>query len=255
MGTEIHNDSWVADYVFEDVAPYLNEGWNQIAFKVEVWGHGSFMWAKGNLTNTNLAAPALGYDGFKGLYGEATLAGAPLENWRVTPLWNDDYILGAELNEEAVQLPYAFAPGETIRYRAQFKTEDLPSTEQFNAPMVLQITGRSSKGTIFVNGRLIGRWLSDNDWLSQGSWSRGIRDMWMTINPDNFPVAPGILHQDGQDNEVVILFEDVSEADSGQFGYVDSIRLTYSEEDFIYSDGVTDTLVHTWERGSLELTP
>ena len=77
MGTEIHNDSWSLDYVFEDVVPYLNEGWNQIAFKVEVWGHGSFMWAKGNLTNTNLAAPALGYDGFKGLYGEATLTERP----------------------------------------------------------------------------------------------------------------------------------------------------------------------------------
>ena len=255
MGTEIHNDSWVANYVFEDVVPYLQEGLNQIAFKVEIWGHGSFMWARGKLTNTHLAAPALGYDGFKGLYGEATLAGAPLENWRVTPLWTDDYILHSEHEETPTEFPYSFTPGESMRYTTHFSSDAVPSRDDFHAPMVLEIKGKSSKATIFLNGRLIGRWLSDNDWLAQGSWVRGIRDMWMTISPDHFPVAPGILYDDGRDNELVVLFEDVSEADSGQSGYVDSVRLTYSEEDFINVDGVTETLVHTWEKGSIQISP
>jgi hypothetical protein len=251
MGTEIHNDSWVANYVFEDVVPYLHEGLNQIAFKVEIWGHGSFMWARGKLSNTHLAAPALGYDGFKGLYGEATLAGAPLENWRVTPLWTDDYILGAELEEVQTEFPYTFNSGESVRYTTHFATEEIPSRDDFHAPMVIEIKGKSSKGTIFLNGRLIGRWLSDNDWLAQGSWVRGRRDMWMTISPDHFPIAPGTLYDDGQANELVVLFEDVSDADSNRTGYIDSVRLTYSEEDFINVDGTTEPLVHTWEKGSI----
>ncbi|MBT6433867.1 MAG: hypothetical protein HOK28_12280 [Deltaproteobacteria bacterium] len=255
MGTEIHNDSWVANYVFEDVVPYLHEGLNQIAFKVEIWGHGSFMWARGKLSNTHLAAPALGYDGFKGLYGEATLAGAPLENWRVTPLWTDDYILGAELEEVQTEFPYTFGSGESARYTTHFATEEIPNRADFHAPMVIEIKGKSSKGTIFLNGRLIGRWLSDNDWLAQGSWVRGRRDMWMTISPDHFPIAPGTLYDDGRANQLVVLFEDVSDADSNRPGYIDSVRLTYSEEDFINVDGTTEPLVHTWEKGSILINP
>ena len=78
--------------------------------------------------------------------------------------------------------------------------------------------------------------------------------MWMTVNPDHFPIAPGILKDNGDDNELVILFEDVSQASSALRGRVDSIRLTYSEEDVLQSDGFTAPLVHTWEKGLLNLT-
>ncbi len=76
----------------------------------------------------------------------------------------------------------------------------------------------------------------------------------MTVNPDHFPIASGVLYQDGRDNELVIVFEDVSVADSGNPGTVESVRITYSEEDVLSVDGYTEPLVHTWERGEIELS-
>src|SRR6185436_9182670 len=83
LGTEIDNRSWTPSYAFPDVTPYLIEGENVIAFRVEIWGHGSFMWPRGNLLPTKAQLPSLGFDAVKGLWGNAELGGVPLTRWEV----------------------------------------------------------------------------------------------------------------------------------------------------------------------------
>ena len=155
-------------------------------------------------------------------------------------------MLNEEFVENDIAFPYEFRAGESMRYETTFATEDLPGNDSFHAPIVLALEGRSSKATVFLNGRLIGRWLVTTTGLTGLlSWTPGHVD---AFESRPFPNRSGHSLSDGRENELVILFEDVSVADSSARGRVDEISLTYSE-DMLNVDGYSEPLVHTWERG------
>ncbi|MDF1822821.1 MAG: beta-galactosidase [Alcanivoracaceae bacterium] len=234
LGTEIDSNSWNNDYTFPDLRPYLKKGTNVIAFRTEVWGHGSFMWPRGNLSGTTMKIPGLGFDSEKGLWGDAKVGWRDLDNWSVRadlggqranyqqPGFDDSTWASASL-------PGALQKGDVLWYRSRFDAADLPDADSLHAPVVLRLKGQRAKATIYVNGKLIGRWLSDDEWLSRGFWGRARRDMWMNTSPDEFPLARETLNPPGQDNVVAIVLEDASHS-SEAAGVISDIGIDYARE-------------------------
>ncbi len=246
MGTEIDSNHANTNYRFPSLAPWLRVGRNVIAFRTEVWGHGSFMFPRGKLLGFGGQIPAVGFDAVKGLYGQAWIGGetassrVALANWKVRPVLagERDGYQGDSLNESSwsnASFPLSLGKGQVLWYRTRFDAAVLPDSTQWMAPAVLSLKGQRVKATIFLNGRIIGRWLSDDGngsdgWLRHGFWGRGINNMWMNTLPGHFPVAASTLRTPGTDNLLAIAFEDASRDDDASAGVVESLSLEYSRE-------------------------
>ena len=128
-------------------------------------------------------------------------------------------------------LPMNLARGEVRWYRTTFNQAQLPSLQQVDAPLALHLTGTHVKATVWLNGQLIGRWVSGDGWLGRGFWGRALRDMWMSTDPDYLPLSQRSLFPAGQNNVLAIAFEDVGGgSDSG--GQVGSVNLALAPEQF-----------------------
>jgi len=232
MGTEIDSKSLNSSYSFEDLKPYLKKGKNVIVFRTEIWGHGSFMWPRGRLAVSKAQLPSIGYDSVKGLFGRAEIAGVELKNWKVGAMLGGEkknYATSSSVRgETASRIPLNLLAGNIVWYRTTFKTEALYN-QKFHAPVSLQIKGKNTKATIYLNGKVIARWLSDTEWLSRGTWIRPMRDMWSNLSPDQFPISLAALKTDGSSNMLAIVFEDCS--DKNNRGIVEDLRFIYSEEE------------------------
>jgi hypothetical protein len=240
VGTEINNNTRDWRYWFTGVRKFLKPGRNTIVFRTEIWGHGSFMFGRGSLLFTRASLPALGYEGEKGLSGTAKIGDILLTSWSAA-----NGLTGEKAGYPAADfvaqdwqrasIPLDLVKGDILWYRTTFRTEDLPDPNQLAAPVVLNLKGWRTKATIFVNGRLLGRWLSDSEWLSRGSWANAIRQMWVPLNADHFPVPYELLHQDGRDNVVAIAIEDTSDY-LEPAGQLEQLSLEYNEENFQWLD-------------------
>jgi len=234
LGTEIDSDSKNANYRFPNLRRYLKRGKNIIAFRTEIWGHGSFMFPRGRILGTKAQLPAVGFDSVKGLFGTAKVGKRPLKHWSVRANLQGE-VNGydtAHFDDNHWQqqtIPLNLKKGDVTWYRASFNTSALPNQSDFHAPVVLTLKGTNTKATIFLNGRLIGRWISDNDWLSRGFWGRAQRDMWMNTDPDDFPVNHGLLKPPGEENTLAIVFEDTS-GHTDNAGVVEVLEINYARE-------------------------
>jgi hypothetical protein len=246
MGTEIDSNNANTNYQFPSLAPWLRVGRNVIAFRTEVWGHGSFMFPRGKLLGFGGQVPAVGFDSVKGLYGEAWVGGetgasrVALTQWKVRAVLNGERsgYAGDAVNEStwsSASFPLALSKGQILWYRTRFDASALPDPSQWLAPAVLSLAGERVKATLFLNGQIVGRWLSDDGngtdgWLRHGFWGRGINNMWMNTLPGHFPVAATTLRPTGTDNQLAIAFEDASRDDDASAGVVTSLALEYSRE-------------------------
>lgn len=234
LGTELDSDSWNANYQFPSLKPYLKAGKNVIAFRTEIWGHGSFMWPRGTLAATNMKMPALGFDSQKGLLGTARIGGNNLTNWSVradlggerTGLMNTSYNDSGWAN---YSLPMTLAKGEVRWYRTKFDASQLPSLLNQYAPLSVRFNGERVKATIWLNGQLVGRWMSGDGWIGRGFWGRALRDMWMNTDPDYYPISRSGLNPAGTPNTLAVAFEDVSGGGDAA-GKVTEVALAYSPE-------------------------
>ncbi|MFW7379790.1 MAG: beta-galactosidase [Oligoflexus sp.] len=232
VGTEINNRSIDQRYRFASLRPFLRTGKNVIAFRTEVWGHGSFMFGRGRVIGTKARLSSIAYDGLKGLYGKAHMDQIKLEKWKVrSELTGERQNFSTELDEswQAHSGLPKLNKGEVLWYRKQFPTSQLPSPEYLHAPLVLNLQGQRSKATIHLNGRMLGRWLSDADWLSQGSWASPQRGMWVPLNADHFPLPRELMRAQGMVNDLVIVFEDTSHSDAPA-GQIEKVELIYNQE-------------------------
>lgn len=239
-GTEIDNQHEDPRYAFPSLKPYLREGRNVIAFRTEIWGHGGFMQPMGRMPFTGARLPASSLDATKGLSGEATLGPVPLERWKVRAgLGGDrDDLPGAgaaSATWTAGAVPAALSPGAVVWQETTFDARDVPENPELLAPIALELKGRSAAARVFLNGELIGRWLSDDDWLKRGTWSESFRGIWSFADQDRVLIprerlAPG-------KNTLTIAFTDASAR--GEPGRV-RCALTYLEDEV--RTGVAGTL-------------
>lgn len=234
LGTAIDGASRNSHYALPSLTPYLHQGDNTIAFRTEIWGHGSFMFPRGKLFLFGPSIPAVGFDALKGLQGIVKVGATKLKSWSLRAgLGGENVGFASPAYDDRQWTPAPNAvtlqKGDIRWLRTTFNTEDLPDAEKLQAPIVLALKGKRCKASIFLNGNLIGRWISDNEWLGHGFWGSGIRDMWMNTDPDHFPIDAGQLNQTGKPNVLAIAFEDASSATQAP-GTVDEMRLQYATE-------------------------
>ncbi len=200
-----------------DLQAHVRPGKNVIAFRTEIWGHGSFMLPEGRIWPTKAALPAVGMDSMKGLSGAASLAGKSLDNWKVRAG------LGEATESSASAAPTELAPGAVARYRVDFDAADVPDGS--DGPISLRLEGKDTKATIRLNGDVVGRWLSDDEWLHRGTWADPTRTVWSNASPDDFPIPQERL-QTGT-NTIEITYEDASD---GAGSTVAPPRFVYAED-------------------------
>ena len=256
LGTEIDSWSRNPNYRFHNIRENLKEGWNQIAFKVEVWGHGSFMFGRGHVAATGVRYPGLGYEGLKGLIGRARIGDTELTDW----ILHTGGVRGlAERYDQstattdswtAAKLPRQLTKGETWWYKVRFDRSELRLDPEHHAPLVLEVLGRSLRGTVFLNGRLIGRWLSDNRWLRQGVWGRPERGVWVALNPDHIPVPLELLT--AGDNDLTLLLEDSSDWQN-EAGILEALQLRANGERRVWNGNATELTVGSLQHAQVPL--
>ena len=192
------------------------------------------MFPRGKILGTKAQIPAVGFDSVKGLFGTAKVGKHLLKKWSVKASLQgeiDGYDTAHfdDSHWDQQTIPLNLEKGDVTWYRTSFDTSALPNQSDFHAPVVLTLKGANTKATIFLNGRLIGRWVSDNNWLSRGFWGRAQRDMWMNTDPDDFPINHGLLKPPGEENTLAVVFEDTSgHADNA--GVVDVLEINYARE-------------------------
>lgn len=253
LGTEVNSQGKTKYYPFTVPAGYLKEGDNVLSIRNEIWGHGSFMFPRGEFNRLMIAGrsvklpwvrpslPALGYDAVKGVIGKGSLNGQAFVDWKVRGgLGGDLQGFPAKPSDPLTWKPAAFPiqlePGSVRWYEFSIQKSDLPLQSNWRTALALTLKGRSTKATIYLNGRLIGRWLSDVDWLHRGSWARPLRDMWMNTDPDSFPLSSEIL-KDGS-NRILLLVEDASDQTGGDpAGRIESATVELAREERALMDG------------------
>mmetsp|Transcript_29177 Transcript_29177/g.47380 ORF Transcript_29177/g.47380 Transcript_29177/m.47380 type:complete len:321 (+) Transcript_29177:3-965(+) len=104
------------------------------------------------------------------------------------------------------------SPGAVVAYEKEFFTEELPSVDDYNAPVMVRLKGKNASATVFLNESKepIGRWLSDDEWLHRGTWANPTRELWSYTNPDHIPLPLRALRTNGRKNTLRILFKDTS---------------------------------------------
>lgn len=245
LGTEIDSNGG-GKYGFDSFAKYLVPGKNVLAFRTEIWGHGSFMWPRGKLVGLG-QMPDVGVDALKGLRGKAEVTykqngssnTVALDSWSVisgtggeNKGWHEPEFDDQDWEETGI--PLELKKGGVLWYRSGFNSSDLPDNSVFMAPVSLQIKGLNAKATIFLNGRIIGRWISDSSWLERGTWTRSVRNMWSEADPDIFPLPSGIIKEGF--NSLVLLFEDTSggraeETDDLKAGTIEELSMILNQEE------------------------
>ena len=173
MGTEIMNESEDYRYRWKIPGGVLQSGKNVFQFKVEIWGHGSFMFFRGFLKRVpfigdsnlplhflNVSIPALGFDSLRGLFGKATFGDLPLSEWMLQPELEGDtnelWKLGVDTsNWNQWNFPVTMQAGATVWLKASFGIDDIPNFDNWKIPLQLNIKGRSAKARIYLNGHFI----------------------------------------------------------------------------------------------------
>jgi hypothetical protein len=246
IGTEINNNSKDSSYRFHIPTHILKEGKNTIAFKTEIWGHGGISIPHGKLNRINLLGksiqiplirfriPSLSYDSKKGMSGDATFNDKPITNWKLKPnLGGIDLEYHKPNFDDSKwmdsKVPIELLKGDVLWYRTNFHSREFPQNENWFLPISLSLKGKNAKASIYLNGRLIGRWLSDNEWLKKGGWFQPTREMWTTSSVDEFPICKTSLRP-GK-NILSIAFEDTSETmNKNSKGLITEINLKVSKE-------------------------
>jgi hypothetical protein len=130
---------------------------------------------------------------------------------------------------KSTQFPIDLKPGSTLWFSTTFDYSSLPVHPDFQASLSLRILGKNARATIYLNGYLIGRWISDDRFLQRGNWISVIRNLWTHYTPiDDFPLSDSRLVKGT--NKLVITFEDVSDEHGVHPGVIETLLIRNSAE-------------------------
>ncbi|HEV8325110.1 MAG TPA: beta-galactosidase [Myxococcota bacterium] len=215
--------SAAAEVVLDGVAVPLDGAWTVTAGESD--GPGGLLDGTGRLYGERLGFTAP-------LFDEAAFAADPRFGAAFAP----------------ASLPLATGDGNTVWLRTSFDTDALPrAAAGAMLPLSLELGGRSVCVAAWLNGRFVGRWISDTGWLAQGAPARPVRDQFIPpeASPDQLPLSAALLAPAGARNVLVVVVEDESppgDADvpimlSGELmtatgaGALDTLRLVVPNED------------------------
>ncbi|RZA26249.1 MAG: hypothetical protein EOP10_04215 [Proteobacteria bacterium] len=246
LGTEIKSASKSDRYRFAIPKNFWKVGTNRIILRADIWGHGSFMFPRGTLTSIpapvggrwpvlglKVRIPGLGYDAMKGLIGRVSLGSIKLDKWQISGGMSAERDT-APTATTPTAFPLTLEKGAVTVLRGTLNKDLWMDREQWSIPLALKLSGRNAKATIYLNGTIIGRWLSDEGWMQRGSWMTPIRTMWSSVDPNTFPLSYGSL-KDGN-NELKIIVEDCSEIGKS-VGTVEAISVELQPEEKTATDG------------------
>jgi len=235
----------------------VTSGKNTIVFRAQIWGHSIYPIPQ---VQGFVEIPATILDSKRGLSGKAwiSLKGTTIDltEWNVLRglkgerdgVYSPDYYASA-WQPITITTSLALQDGETLWFRTTFDSSSIPESDRIFAPLLVRLKGKNCMGTIWFNGLLIGRWLSDNNWLMKGIEGSGapievIRDMWLGQEADSLDkfYLPQSYIRDGS-NTIVIALEDASNSDyqaSPDVGQVDSLEIIYNTD---HLDGSAGSLL------------
>ncbi|KAJ3080157.1 hypothetical protein HK102_003251, partial [Quaeritorhiza haematococci] len=271
LGNEINSAATYDKHSgFKIPKSFWKVGKNVLAFKLEIWGAGSFMFPKGAISKVKLGSlriplpgikislPGFSCDSVKGLAGTFTVGTKPVTNWVMRAG------LGGELAHfESIKISWGeggwekVTPGETfplqlpsggsVWFYTSIDPSSLPDPTTWFSPAAIRLRGTNTRATIYINNRIIGRWLSDDDFLKRGNWAAPVRNLWTWVTSvDEFPVARHML-RDGK-NEVAILFEDSGDGIAGEVAVVESAEVAVASEVLTAVEGGKELQTRQYER-------
>jgi len=236
------------------------QGENSLVFRVQIWGHSIYHVPK---ISGTFDIPTIVLDSKRGLFGKAWVKlGANTVNlaeWKaLSKLQGErDGFPSADYDTSGWQViaqpitpgtSLVLGDGQTLWYHAQFSSSSLPNPARIFAPVLIKLIGKNCMATIWFNNHLIGRWLSDNDWLLKGvdtavkgTAKKAVRNMWIRQEPDSLDkfYLPLSYTEEGQ-NTVTIAFEDASNSDyqvPPDQGIVNSVEIVYNTDHLDGSQG------------------
>jgi len=236
------------------------QGENSLVFRVQIWGHS--IYHVPNIPGT-FDIPTIVLDSKRGLFGKAwvKLAGATknLTEWKALsglegerdgyPSAGYDASSWQTIAQPITPVtPLVLEDGKTLWYRAQFSSSSLPDPDGIFAPVLIKLIGKNCMATIWFNNHLIGRWLSDNDWLLKGvdagvpgTAKKAVRNMWIEQEPDSLDkfYLPLSYMEDGLDT-ITIALEDASNSDyqaAPDQGVLNSVEIVYNTDNLDGSKG------------------
>ena len=234
LGSTIKSSS-MESQDFPDLNQYLKQGQNQLLFRVEIWGHGSFMWPRGRLSLTKLSIPSLGFDAFKGIWGTARIGNISLKHWKllrgIHPISSTQSLLAHQSEQVDAALPLELKRGASVWWETKITKEMLPSLSHIDAPFALELKGSNCKGTVYLDGQVLGRWISDETWLQKGTWVKPIRNPWVDLSPDHFPLPLASILHNNDSIRLAVLFEDTSSLADNRPAKIESIKLVLNQEE------------------------
>ncbi|KAJ3107846.1 hypothetical protein HDU97_003194 [Phlyctochytrium planicorne] len=316
IGTEVNSLSNDPFYHFDIPSEFLQPDVTKpqiLTFRVEVWGHGSFMWFRGALARVpnplpfgprfipipfaRGALPSLGYDTLKGLRGNATFFEKPLTNWYLkkgttleslaspTPSQGGSLLsnptnaiaavkgsfditpfLPSTTNSSTKQfpaditnwrntsLPLSLQPGEIIWLTMEIDPSSLPDPSTWTTSLQLRLHGQNAMATIYWNGRLIGRWLSDEKWIAKGNWAKPLRGPWSVGDEDEIELGIATAAvRDGGKGRITIRLVDCGGVK--ERGVLESLQFVFSknEERFPRADGDGNILFNSLRKVALKV--
>eukprot|EP00834_Sanchytrium_tribonematis_P001140 NODE_25_length_41203_cov_0.917113.p5 type:complete len:994 gc:universal NODE_25_length_41203_cov_0.917113:34188-37169(+) len=231
IGSRIKSDDGSFRYKFKIPSKLLKIGKNSITIRADIWGRGSFLFPRGKvgyLPVFNTQIPLgfkvqmgmLGFDGIKGIYGETKFNDDEIVwKYKIGLIGEDNRYFDNFNNSTKVKYPLYIPSGEVqfINYIVE-----IPS----KIPLTLKLLGSNLKADIYMNGKIQGRWISDDEWLKKGSSFQIDRSALSLMNMDHFPIPKC-------DNLKLSLI-----VDSKNGGKLDRVEIGLPEEQ-IKSDGST----------------
>ena len=223
IGGKIKSDDGHFRFRFKIPRDVLNTGANTLIIRADIWGRGSFIFPRGQVgylpvfnhqipLGFKIEMPMIGFDGIKGIYGKTTFNNAPLQWKYKINLLGEDLQYYKRQDGRKIQIPHAVANGqvEFVNFKVRLDNK---------LPLSLKLKGKDLKADVFMNGKILGRWISDEGWLQKSAYNLD-RTALSLMDMDHFPIPSDI-----EELELSLLLES-----KGTKGRLELVEIGLAEE-------------------------
>ena len=221
LGTKLDNRDINHNYQFNFPKSHTTE----LLIKVDIWGRGHIIFPKGHIgyipspfglipSGIHLRIPAAAMDTRKGIIGKVKVNGKEIKQWEI---FHALPLTSIELdNAKDRKLPFPIKNGQVVWI--SFTVDPISHA----TPLSLKLHGIGLKGVLYINDKVIGKWISGDSILKKGNFYTATRETFSLLDKDHYPI-PKALCTSG--------FNLVLELDGREEGAIlNSISISDSEE-------------------------